>query len=121
MARADLLSLATERCTRVIFLNPGIEACVENCRRRPWEPHKYATAEEQDANLHMLIDWVREYETREDVFSLRSHRELFDEFDGEKEEHTSNVHLPYPFGEATKAAQGKRPARSDPDDSDPLA
>jgi hypothetical protein len=38
---AGLLRAAAPHCTEMIFLNPGIEACVENCRARPWEPHKY--------------------------------------------------------------------------------
>src|SRR3712207_6539410 len=38
---SDLLSEAANYCTELIFLNPGVEACAENCRARPWEPHKY--------------------------------------------------------------------------------
>lgn len=87
---ASLLGWAMEECTNVVFVNPGTEACVANCLARPWEPHKYPSPEAQDANLDMLIDWVREYETREDEFSLGSHRRLFDGFEGEKVELTSN-------------------------------
>lgn len=90
---SDLLGLAAPRCTRMLFLNPGVETCVENCRARPWEPHKYATAEEQDASLAFLIGWVRDYATRDDEFSLTAHRRLFDDFDGEKIEYTRNVDL----------------------------
>jgi hypothetical protein len=73
-----------------VFLNPGIEACVANARRRPWEPHKYASKEKQDANLDMLIGWIREYETRSDeTFSRSTHRALFDSFAGDKIELTS--------------------------------
>src|ERR1051325_1214467 len=67
---SELLKVAAIHCTELIFLNPGVEACVENCRARPWESHKYATHEAQDANLRMLLDWVREYETRTDELSL---------------------------------------------------
>lgn len=88
---ADLLSEAAKHCTEMIFLNPGIEACVANCRARPWEPHKYATPEAQNENLKMLIEWVREYETREDVFSLEAHRRLFDSFARKKTEYRSNA------------------------------
>lgn len=87
---ADLLKEAAAHCTEMIFLNPGVEACVENCKARPWEPHKYASREAQDANLRMLIGWVREYETRDDEFSLRAHRELFDTHAGRKVEYRSN-------------------------------
>lgn len=48
-------------------------------------------SEAQDANLRMLIGWVREYETREDEFSLREHRRLFDAHGGPKVEYTSNA------------------------------
>ena len=80
---ADLLAAALPRCTRLVFLNPGVEACIANARGRPWEPHKYASREVQDANLAMLIDWIRDYERRGDEFSLAAHRLLFDAFRGE--------------------------------------
>lgn len=79
-----ILSTATE----VRFPNPGVEACIANCRARPWEPEKYPSKEDQDAKLAFLIDWVREYETREDEYSLKSHRALFDRFRGAKREIT---------------------------------
>lgn len=81
---ADLVAIALPRCSGLVFLNPGIETCIEHARSRPWEPHKYATPEAQDANLQMLVTWIAEYETREDEFSLRAHRALFDGFRGAK-------------------------------------
>jgi adenylate kinase family enzyme len=86
----ELLKVAAAHCTEMIFLNPGIEACVENCLARPWEAHKYANPEAQDANLRMLIEWVMKYETRDDEFSLREHRKLFDTHEGRKTEYKSN-------------------------------
>ena len=83
---ADLLELVLPECSELIFLNPGVEVCVANCRARPWEPHKYASKAEQDANLEMLIQWVRAYDTREDEFSLRAHRRLYKTFNGPKRE-----------------------------------
>jgi hypothetical protein len=38
----------------------------------------------------MLLGWVREYETRDDEFSLREHRRLFDTHEGKKVEYRSN-------------------------------
>lgn len=87
---SGLLMEAAAHCTEMIFLNPGVEACVENCGARHWEPHKYPSREAQDANLRMLVEWVREYETREDEFSLREHRKLFDTHEGRKVEYKSN-------------------------------
>jgi len=75
---ADLFEAPLARCTRLVFLNPGTEVCVANARLRPWEPHKYASKEGQDAKLEMLIGWIRDYEARRDVFSLGAHRALFD-------------------------------------------
>jgi adenylate kinase family enzyme len=86
---ADLLDGCLARCTRLLFLNPGVDACVANARSRPWEPHKYASKEAQDANLEMLVGWIRDYETRADTFSLAAHRALFDGFGGEKVELTT--------------------------------
>jgi adenylate kinase family enzyme len=86
---ADLFDGPLSRCTLALFLNPGTEACVDNARLRPWEPHKYASQEAQDANLPMLVGWIRDYETRRDEFSLAAHRAIFDGFGGEKRELTS--------------------------------
>ena len=87
---SGLLGVAAAHCTEMIFLNPGVAACVANCEARPWEPHKYPSREAQDANLRMLVEWVKEYETRDDEFSLREHRRLFDAHAGRKVEYTSN-------------------------------
>jgi adenylate kinase family enzyme len=83
---ATLAAAALPFCTELRFLNPGVEACVANCESRPWEPEKYASPDEQDARLSFLLDWVREYETRDDEYGLRAHRAVFDGFDGPKRE-----------------------------------
>lgn len=83
---ADLLEYVAKNANEMIFLNPGIDVCIKHCRARPWEPHKYASKEEQDKNLDMLIDWVREYESRDDEFSLKQHKKLYDRFLGNKKE-----------------------------------
>lgn len=87
---SSLISCCFRYATQAVFLNPGIEVCIENCRARPWEPHKYESKEDQDKNLDMLINWVRDYETREDEFSLFEHRKLFEAFKGRKQELRSN-------------------------------
>jgi adenylate kinase family enzyme len=84
---ADVVEAAVPWCTELRFLNPGVEACIENCRRRPWEPSKYATREEQDRGLTMLVEWVRQYETRDDEYGLPRHRAIFDAFQGPKREY----------------------------------
>ena len=81
---SDLLNLASPFANEMIFLNLSVEKCIEHCRERPWEPHKYKTKQDQDKNLEMLIDWIRQYPVRTDEFSLLAHQKLFDEFKGKK-------------------------------------
>lgn len=87
---SDLLGLVLPQSTEIVFLNPGVETCVENCRKRPWEPHKYESAEAQNENLEMLIAWIRQYDERVDEFSLQAHRKLFDDYGGKKRESATN-------------------------------
>jgi len=83
---ADIIEPILEHCDELVFLNPGVEACVFHCRSRPWEPRKYRSSREQDHNLAMLIQWVRSYETRTDEYGLRRHRALYQSFQGRKRE-----------------------------------
>jgi hypothetical protein len=62
---------------------------VAHCHRRPWEPEKFSSAEEQNAMLDQLIQWVREYDSRDDEFGLKRHRRIFDSFPGRKREYNS--------------------------------
>ena len=87
---SDLLSLTLKDATEIIFLNPDIQTCIDNCKKRPWEPHKYKSKVEQTQNLNMLLEWVKQYHSREDEFSLVSHRKLFKQFAGKKREYSSN-------------------------------
>lgn len=84
---ADIFEPLLVHGEQLIFLNPGVEACVGHCQSRPWEPDKFATREAQDAHLDKLVSWVRSYETRADEYGLKQHRALFDTFSGEKIEY----------------------------------
>jgi adenylate kinase family enzyme len=86
---SEWVELASRRCTELTFLNPGESVCLSHCRARPWEPHKYASASEQDQMLKFLLGWVREYYTRDESCSLRRHQQLFNAFAGSKRELTS--------------------------------
>jgi len=83
---ATLIAHAARRADSLYFLNIGIDACVRNCRSRPWEPGKYATQAAQDAFLPELIKWVRTYRDRDDEFSWEEHKSVFDSFLGNKRE-----------------------------------
>ncbi len=84
---SDLVEAALPFCTELRFLNPGIDVCMAHCRRRPWEPDKFASPQEQQAMLDKLIEWVQAYETRQDEYGLQRHRRIFDEFGGAKREY----------------------------------
>jgi adenylate kinase family enzyme len=86
---ADLVEAALPWCSELRFLNPGVEACLRNCRARPWEPEKYASAAEQDERLAYLLEWVAQYGVRDDEYSLRRHREVFAGFGGPRREYTA--------------------------------
>ncbi|MEM9216525.1 MAG: shikimate kinase [Cyanobacteria bacterium P01_F01_bin.150] len=85
----DLVEATLPYCDELRFLNPGVDVCVAHCRSRPWEPEKFASAEEQQSMLNTLIDWVKQYEYRTDEFGLKRHRIIFDAFAGKKHEYRS--------------------------------
>lgn len=85
---SDLLEIVVPQADEIIFLNLPIEECIANAKKRPWEPHKYASKEAQDADLDMLIDWIGRYSERKDTFSRLSHEALFHSFKGKKTMYT---------------------------------
>lgn len=89
----ELVAHAASACTELVFLNPGLDVCLANNRRRPWEPHKYDSPEKQDGMLENLQAWVAGYYQRDDAWSYAAHRRLFDAHPGAKTEHTD---LPAP-------------------------
>ena len=87
----DLVEAALPYCTELRFLNPGVDVCIQHCRQRPWESSKFSSFEEQQHYLEPLIKWVQEYETRNDEFGLKRHREIFNQFNGSKREYIKAV------------------------------
>ena len=85
----DLIEAALPYCTELLFLNPGVQVCVEHCQNRPWEPDKFPSPEAQQAMFAGLIEWVQEYETRDDEYGLLRHRQIFDNFTGAKKEYVT--------------------------------
>ena len=90
---SDLLEYTLTKADKIIFLNPSVEVCIDNSKERGFESHKYMSKEQQDANLPMLIEWIKGYANRQDEFSLKAHQELFDHFSKEKVLSTSNDEL----------------------------
>lgn len=84
----ELVEAASAHCTQLVFLNPGLATCQANNLQRPWEPHKYASMEQQNAMLANLQAWVAGYYHRDDSWSYTAHRRIFDGHTGAKVEHT---------------------------------
>src|SRR5262249_41586632 len=81
---ANLVNAALAFSPRLLFLNPGEEQCLANCRARPWEPHKYPSKDEQDTRLAFLLSWVRDYYCRDGEMSLAGHLACFERYLGSK-------------------------------------
>ena len=73
----------------LVSIGFGLAACLANNARRPWEPHKYASVEQQNAMLTTLNAWVTDYYHRTDQWSYQAHRRIFDAHTGAKIERTS--------------------------------
>jgi adenylate kinase family enzyme len=73
----DLIAEALHYSPLLIFMDPGLEQCLANCRRRPWEAHKFRSKAEQDEKLAALLTWVRDYYVRGGSMSLDAHEALF--------------------------------------------
>lgn len=99
---ADLIGQALSFWPVLLFLNPGKARCLANCRRRPWEPHKYVSRAEQDERLPFLLDWVAEYYVREGPMSLPAHRQVYDGYPGQKLELTDVPDLARPAAELSE-------------------
>lgn len=88
---AELVATSLGHSPLLVFLDPGTERCLENCRRRPWEAHKFRSKAEQDEKLEFLLGWVREYYTRDGSLSRRAHEMLFEGYRGPKRRVTNPV------------------------------
>jgi adenylate kinase family enzyme len=88
---AGLAQVALLRAPALLYLEPGLETCLANCRGRPWESHKYQTKQAQDEKLEFLLLWVGEYYRREGDQSLAAHQRLFESYEGPKRKLTRRV------------------------------
>lgn len=86
---ASLVAEALSARPALLWLNPGVDVCLDHCRARPWEPHKYRSPEAQARQLEMLLAWVRDYYVRDGDMSWRGHRQLFLDYRGPKWELTA--------------------------------
>lgn len=99
---ADLVSALAGPEDHLIWLDLSVDACVEHARARPYEPHKWASAEAQDAFLPKLEAFIRSYPDAEGPTGRRAHAVLFTSFPGWRERHT------LPFSESIEAQPGSQ-------------
>lgn len=90
----DLVRAAFPHANTLWFLDPGTDRCLSHCRARPHEADKFATAEEQDAALAHLLEWVARYDERDDEYGRRSHQSAFDDFPGRRRRFTDPERYP---------------------------
>jgi adenylate kinase family enzyme len=105
----DLVEAVLPNSPLLIFLEPGQDVCVANCRARPWEPHKYRSKAEQDAHLEHLLGWVRSYYDLDGSMSLAGHRAVFDAYAGPKRLVTRLEELEVMSGAWFAAVTARRP------------
>ena len=74
-------------CTELRFLNPGIDACIANCRKRQTAWEQDGRPDDNRGSIEELLEWVRQYDELDDEFSLTRHRAIFDQFSGSKAEY----------------------------------
>ena len=86
-AGADFIYTFHAAPSETTWGNPGIDTCVAYCQRRYSDWRKHRRPEDERSPLEELLPWVRDYEQREDEFSLARHRAIFDRFDGLKTEY----------------------------------
>ena len=107
----DLVEAVLPHGPLLIFLEPGQDVCIANCRNRPWEPHKYRTKREQDDHLEDLLGWVRSYYDLDGSMSLAGHRAVFDAYAGPKRLVTQLAELEVMQGAWLGAAATSRVSR----------
>lgn len=79
----DIVEAAIGPDDRLIWLDMPVESCIENCLARPHEPHKWPSAEAQDAFLPDLLEFVRGYDEREGPLGRRAAERLVAAFAGQ--------------------------------------
>lgn len=92
-AYSSLLQFALPYCNEIRFLNPGVDVCVHNVRRRPWDQKRYKSDTEQQNALNVTIEWIKQYELRSDDDSYEAHRKLFTEYNGVKYEYRADDYI----------------------------
>jgi hypothetical protein len=82
---ADVLSVAIQKATTLIFLRPTPELRRERAKAAQWRPEIFATQECQKNYLTTFINTLDQYETNTDpIHSLSAHSRLYEHFTGRK-------------------------------------
>lgn len=84
---ADLIEALAGPRDHLVWLDLDLPRCLEHARARPWEPHKWPSAEAQDAFLPKLLAFIASYPERDDPTGRPAHAALFERFPGARERH----------------------------------
>jgi len=91
---ADLVAALARPSDHLVWLDLPIAACVDNARARPWEPHKWPSADAQLAFLPRLIAFIEAYPDDPSPTGRPAHAELFQRFPGLREAHRTRPSRP---------------------------
>lgn len=89
----ELIAVSCEFDPHLVFLDVDGQLCEQHCLSRPFEGHKYQSRQAQDAQLALLLDWVRGYYARSGPMSRASHLALFESYPGPKSRFRSEVRV----------------------------
>jgi len=81
---SDLVSALATRDDALIWLDVPLEECVENCKSRPFEPHKWESPEAQDRFLPRLLEFLPEYSDADGALGRAAHAAVFEAHEGKK-------------------------------------
>jgi len=90
---ADLIEALAATGDQLVWLDLTVAECIANAKARPWEPHKWPSAEMQDSFLPKLLDFIATYPASTAPTGRPAHAALFDTFVGTKEKHTERPAL----------------------------
>lgn len=88
---ADLIEALATEDDHLVWLDLSVDDCVANAEGRPWEPHKWPSAEAQNAFLPKLLEFIATYPDSDAPTGRPA--ALFDHFVGTKEKHVERPTL----------------------------
>lgn len=86
---SDLVEQLISPQDELIWLDLPLEDCIAHCKARPFEAHKWESAEAQNAFLPRLLEFLPDYYEVDTSIGRRAHEAVFAAFGGKKRRITS--------------------------------